>query len=131
MILDSEGELLNSPQANKLILYFNKFLKAQEIEYLNDISELYFKEKDVRFIESLECQLDDYMDLFYDPDIYYFDQKKYENDYPGLTKFFESFSEFKEKINIKEMTFSEFERDISYLDSDSEDSMFDSDSDSD
>ena len=52
MILDSEGELFNSPQANKLILYFNKFLKAQEIEYLNDISELYFKEKDVTFIES-------------------------------------------------------------------------------
>ena len=55
------------------------------------------------------------MDLFYDPDSYEFDQKKYENDYPGLKKFFESFSEFKEKINIKEMTFSEFERDISYL----------------
>ena len=47
--------------------YFNKFLKAQEIEYLNDISELYFKESDVRFIESLELQLDDYMDLFYNP----------------------------------------------------------------
>ena len=30
--------------------YFNKFLKAHEIEYLNDISELYFKESDVRFI---------------------------------------------------------------------------------
>ena len=75
-ILDQEGEIFKSSQANKIKLYFNKFLKAQEIEYLNDISELYFKEKDVRFIETLELQLDDYMDLFYDPDSYEFDQQQ-------------------------------------------------------
>ena len=107
--------------------YFNKFLKAQEIEYLNDISELYFKEKDVRFIESLELQLDDYMDLFYDSDSYEFDQEKYENDYPGLKEFFESFMKFKVKIKIEELSFSDFMRDLSYLDSDSDDSDSDSD----
>ena len=101
-ILDQEGEVFNTPQAKK-VMYFNKFLKAQEIEYLNDISELYFKEKDVRFIESLELQLDDYMDLFYDSDSYEFDEEKYENDYPGLKEFFESFSKFNNKIKIEEM----------------------------
>ena len=111
--------------------YFNKFLKAQEIEYLNDISELYFIEKDVRFIESLELQLNDYMDLFYDPDSYEFDQEKYENDYPGLKEFFESFSKFNDKIKIEEMTFSDFKESLKYLDSDSDDDYVISDSDSD
>ena len=110
--------------------YIKKFLKAQEIEYLNDISELYFKESDVRFIESLELQLDDYMDLFYDPDSYKFDQKKYENDYPGLKEFFESFSKFKDKINIEELSFSDFKRDLSYFDSDDDITVILSDSDS-
>ena len=128
-ILDSEREIFNSPQANKLIFYFNKFLKAQEIEYLNDISEFYFKENDVKFIIILECQLDDNMDLFYDPDSYEFDQLKYENDYPSLREFFKCFERFKKKINIKEMTYSDFERQI--LDSDDEFEIFLSDSDSD
>ena len=128
-ILDQEGETFNTPQAKKVMYYFNKFLKAQEIEYLNDISELYFKEKDVRFIESLELQLHDYMDLFYDPDSYEFDQEKYENDYPGLKEFFESFSKFKDKIKIEEMTFSDFKESLKYLDSD--DDFYYSDSDSD
>ena len=65
--LDSEGEVFNTPQAYKLMLYFRRFLKAQELDYLKDISELYFKENDVRFIDILECQLDDYMDLFFWP----------------------------------------------------------------
>ena len=106
-ILDQEGEVFNTPQAKKVMYYFNKFLRAQEIEYLNDISELYFKEKDVRFIESLELQLHDYMDLFYD-----------ENDYPGLKEFYESFSKFKDKIKIEEMSFSDFKESLKYLDSD-------------
>ena len=128
-ILDQEGEIFNTPQAKNVMYYFNKCLKAQEIEYLNDISELYFKEKDVRFIESLELQLDDYMDLFYNPDSYEFDQEKYENDYPGLKEFFESFSKFNDKIKIEEMTFSDFKESLKYLDSD--DDFYYSDSDSD
>ena len=80
-------KIFDSPQAYKLIFYFNKFLKAQELEYLNDISDLYFKESDVKYIESLELQLDDYMDIFYDPGSYKFDQEKYENDNSGLKEF--------------------------------------------
>ena len=48
--LDLEGEIFNTPQAYKLMFYFRKCLKAQELDYFNDISELYFKEKDCRFI---------------------------------------------------------------------------------
>ena len=65
------------------------------------------------------------------PDSYEFDQEKYENDYPGLKEFFESFMKFKVKIKIEELSFSDFMRDLSYLDSDSDDSDSDSDSDSD
>ena len=125
-LLDEEGKIFKSPQANKIKFFFNKFLKAQELEYLKDISYLFFKESDVKFIESLELQLDDYMDLFYDSDSYKFDQEKYENDNLGLKEFFESFSKFKDKIKIEEMTFSDFKNSLNYLDSDS-----DSDSDSD
>ena len=52
------------------MLYFRKFLKAQELDYLKDISEFYFEESDVNYIESLALQLDDYLDLFFDPDSY-------------------------------------------------------------
>ena len=128
-ISDSEGKIFNTPQAKKLVLYFRKFLKAQELDYLKDISELYFEEKDVNYLESLELQLDDYMDLFYDPDSYEFDQKKYENDYPDLREFSECFERFKNKINIKEMTYSDFDRQIKILDSDDEYEIFLSDSD--
>ena len=119
-LLDSEGKIFNTPKSNKLLFYIKKFLKAQELEYLSDISEFYFKESDVNYIDSLELQLDDYMDLFYDPDSYEFDQEKYENDYPGLREFYESFNKFKDKIKIKEMTFSEFKNSLIYLDSDSD-----------
>ena len=123
------NKFLNKPPAKKVMYYFNKFLKAQELEYLNDISELYFKESDVRFIESIELQLDDYMDLFYDPYSYEFDQEKYENDYPGLKEFFESFSKFNDKIKKEELSFSHFKSDIINLDSDSDDDYVISDSD--
>ena len=102
--LDLDGKIFDSPQANNLILCFSKFLKYQKIKYLNDINDLHLKDNDVRFIDSLECQLDDYRDLYCDPDSYEFDQEKYdnnvENDYPGFKEFFESFSLFQDKLKI-------------------------------
>ena len=120
LYLDLEGEIFKSPLANKPIFYFNKFLKSQELGYLKDISEFYFKEIDVNFIESLESQIDDYMDIFYDPDSNKFDQEKYENDNSGLKEFYESFSKFKDKIKIEEITFSDFKNSLNFLDSDSD-----------
>ena len=95
-----EGKIFNCPKADILVSHF----KAQQLEYLNDISELNLEGNDVRFIDSLELQSDDYRDLYCDPDRYEFDQKKYdnnvENDYPGFKKFFESFSRFNDKIKV-------------------------------
>ena len=41
-----EENVFNSPQAKKLIIYFNKFLIFQELGYFKDISNYYFKEED-------------------------------------------------------------------------------------
>ena len=111
-----EENVFNTSQAKKLIFYFNKFLIFQKFEYLKDISEFYLKEEDVKFIEYLECKLDENMDLFFDPVSCKFDQEKYENDDTGFKVFFESFRKFKDKIKIKikEMTYSLF------IDSDSD-----------
>ena len=54
------------------------------------------------------------MDLFFDSVSCKFDQEKYENDDTGFKVFFESFRKFKDKIKIKEMTYSLF------IDSDSD-----------
>ena len=58
-------EIFKSDQADTLMRYFNKFLKAQQLDYLNDTSEINFKCEDVKSIESLELQLDDYRSLYH------------------------------------------------------------------
>ena len=101
--MDLDGKIFNSSQANKLMFYFNKFLKAIRLDYLKDISDFYFKEKDVKSIVSLECNLDDYTDLYCDYS-FQFDQEKFanivENDYPGLKKFIECFNRFNDKLKV-------------------------------
>ena len=118
-------EIFKSHQADRLMRYFNRFLKAQQLDYLSDTSEISFKFKDVKSIESLELQLNDYMNLYYDPDSCKFDEKKYinnvENDFPGLKRFFECFSRFNDKINVDQMSEEDYYKLI----------IFDSDSDSD
>ena len=54
--------------------YFNRFLKAQQLDYLSDTSKIFFKFKDVKSIESLELQLDDYKSLYFDEDRCKFDE---------------------------------------------------------
>ena len=102
---DIEGKILDSPQAVSLIRCFNRFLKAQQLEYLNDISNLYLYEYHVRFIDTLEFHLEDFTDLYCDPDSFEFDQEKYdnnvENDYPGFKKFLNVYKRFKAKLKIK------------------------------
>ena len=99
-----EEEIYKSPQGNKLMSYMNRYLKAQQLGYLGDTSEICIKYKDVISIESLELQLDDYGDLYCDEYSYEFDEEKYdnniENDYPGFKKFFECFSRFQDKLNV-------------------------------
>ena len=109
-----EENVFNSPQAKKLIIYFNKFLIFQEIGYFKDISNYCFENEDVNFIVYLERKLEENMDLFFNPDSLKFEDEKYENDETGFKLFFESFEKFKDKIK---------EKDINLI--------FDSDSDSD
>ena len=109
-----EENVFNSPQAKKLIIYFNKFLIFQELGHFKDISNYYFENEDVNFIVYLERKLEENMDLFFNPDSLKFEEEKYENDETGFKLFFESFEKFKDKIK---------EKDINLI--------FDSDSDSD
>ena len=125
--LDLDAKIFDTPQAYQLMLYFRRFLKAKELGYLEDNSEFKFNEKDVRYIDSLELQLDDYMDLFYDINSGQLNQNRYENEYKNLRKFNECFKKFMNKIYIKEMTYSEF----ILTDSDDEFDIFLPDSDSD
>ena len=125
--LDLDGKIFDTPQAYQLMLYFRRFLKAKEFGYLDDNNEFKFEESDINFIESLELQLDDYMDLFYDLDSGKFNQERYDSyEYKNLVEFNDCFERFKSKVYIKEMTYSDFERNINILDSDDE---LDSDSD--
>ena len=109
-----EENVFNSPQAKKLIIYFNKFLIFQELGHFKDISNYCFENEDVNFIVYLERKLEENMDLFFNPDSLKFEEEKYENDETGFKLFFESFEKFKDKIK---------EKDINLI--------FDSDSDSD
>ena len=123
--LDVDVKIFDTPQAYQLMLYFRRFVKAKELGYLDDNSEFKFEESDINFIDSLELQLDDYMDLFYDIDSGKFNQERYDSyEYKNLVEFNDCFERFKSKVYIKEITYSDFERDINLLDSDDE---FDSD----
>ena len=127
-----EEEIYKSPQANKLMSYMNRYLKAQQLGYLGDTSEICIKYKDVISIESLELQLDDYRDLYCDEYSYEFDEEKYdnniENDYPGFKKFFECFSRFQDKLNVNYDEVNIYDNDS---DSDSDHKIIWSDSDDD
>ena len=97
-----EENVFNSPQSKKLIIYFNKFLIFQELRHFKDISNYYFENEDVNFIEYLESKLEENMDLFFNPVSLKFEEEKYENDETGFKLFFESFEKFKDKIKIEE-----------------------------
>ena len=122
-------EIFKSHQACRLMRYFNRFLKAQQLDYLSDTSEINFKYEDVKSIESLELQLNDYMNLYYDPDRCKFDEEKYnnvENDFPGFKRFFECFSRFNDKINVDEVSEEDYYKSLIY-DSDDDDDDDDDD----
>lgn len=98
-----EENVFNSPQAKKLIIYFNKFLIFQELGHFKDISNYCFENEDVNFIVYLERKLEENMDLFFNPVSLKFEEEKYENDETGFTFFFESFEKFKDKIKEKDI----------------------------
>ena len=94
--------------------------KAQKLGYLKDISKIYFEINDVRNIDFIQSAIDDYVDLYCDPDSYEFDEEKYynnvESDNPGFKSFYDCFNKFYNKIEIDYFR----EINLSYLDSDSD-----------
>ena len=126
--LDFGGDLFKSSKANLIKYHMKDFLKAQERGKAKDKSGFYIKYNDARNIEILEQQLVCYYEFYYDPDTFEFDQEYYDlhidRDYPGFKELFELVSLFNDKINIEELTFSDFMSSTSSL-------SFDSDSDSD
>ena len=100
--LDFGGDLFNSSIANSLKYHIKRFLKAQERGRLKDISNFYFKYFDVNNIDCLEEQLDNYCDLYIDPDSLEFDQEYYDlyidRHYPGFKELLELVSLLNDKL---------------------------------
>ena len=106
--LNNDGDLFNSSRANRIKYYIKKFLKAQERGRLKDISGFYFKYFDANNIVCLAEQLDNYRDLYVDPDSFVFDQEYYDlcidSDYPGFKELFELISLLNDKLKAEQLT---------------------------
>ena len=117
---DSFEEVFSSLRAKALIKNFKDVLEYQKIGKLQNISQLKFKYFDINNIECLEEQLDNYRDLYVDPDSYEFDKESYELnidiDFPGFRELFKLICLFNDQIKTEEPIFN---------------CIFDSDSDSD
>ena len=106
---DSFEKVFWSSRARALIRDFKNVLEAQKMGKLKNISDFYFKYFDVNNIEFLEEQLDNYRDLYVDPNSYEFDKESYELnidiDLPGFRELFKLISLFNDKIKKEEPIF--------------------------
>ena len=106
---DSFEKVFSSSRAKALIRHFKNVLEAQKMGKLQNISELEFKYFDANNIEFLEEQLDNYRDLYVDPDSYEFDKESYDLnidiDFPGFRELFKLISLFNDKIKKEEPIF--------------------------
>ena len=128
---DSFEKVFWSSRARALIKDFKNVLEAQKMGKLQNISDFYFKYFDANNIECLEEQLDNYRDLYVDPNSYQFDEESYELnidiDFPGFRELIKLVSLFNDKIKKEEHIVNIF-----YSDSDSDsDSESESESESD
>ena len=130
-------EVFWSSRPKELIKHFKNVLEAQKVGKLQNISNFYFKYYDINNIEFLEEQLDNYRDLYIDPDSYEFDNESYELnidiDFPGFRELFKLICLFNDEIKKEEPIFNcIFESDSdSDSDNDCQIKKGDSDSDSD
>ena len=122
-LINENEEFYNGSKALRIIRHVNKFNQAQKLEYLKDISKIYFEINDVRNIDLIQSAIDDYIDLYCDPDSYEFKKEQYNNnvesDNPGFKSFYECFSKFYDKIEIDYLRESNLKI-LTYLDSDSD-----------
>ena len=106
---DSFEKVFWSSRAKALVRDFKNVLEAQKMGKLKNISDFYFKYFDANNIECLEEQLDNYRDLYVDPNSYEFDEESYELnidiDYPGFRELFKLVCLFNDKIKKEETIF--------------------------
>ena len=89
------SELFVSRYYDRIKFIIRTFLKAQELDYLKDISSFTFKECDVDNINSLF----EMMHFDFEEDEEFVDG--YPDDFPGYREFYEYFSKFYNKVNIE------------------------------
>ena len=88
------SELFVSSYSDKIKLFIRKFLKAQELDYLEDTSCFICKECDVENIDFLFER----MHFDFEEDEEFVDG--HPDDYPGYRDFYELFCKFYDKINF-------------------------------
>ena len=110
------GDIFNSIPANNIKRHIKSFLKAQERGRLKDISGFYFEYFDASNFECLLEQMDEFYDLYLDPNCF----EIIDSHFPGYREFVELIRIINDKIEKEDPIFK------NNIDSDS-----DSDSDSD
>ena len=123
-----DKEIFKSAKFDKMKRLINKFVKAQKLGYLNDISDKDIYESDVFnsiFLYESLIDMGDYYynyDTEYDKEIF---QKIIDADFPGYIDFIRSIELFHNKFKIREIDIS-LNKTI-WPDSDSDDDGLDSD----
>ena len=93
-LLDASERFVSS-YSDRIKYFIRKFLKAQELDYLQDISSFTFKQCDVDNIISLFER----MHFDFEEDEEFVDG--YPDDFLGYREFYEYFSKFYNKLNIE------------------------------
>ena len=92
------GDIFNSISANNIKRHIKSFLKAQERGRLKDISGFYFEYFDASNFECLLEQMDEFYDLYLDPNCFEFIDRHF----PGYREFIELISLINDKIEKEE-----------------------------
>ena len=99
-------DIFCSSKAKELTKIFKDFLQVKMKCKFQNISKLKFKYFDVNNVEILEEQLDNFRDLYVDPDIYEFDEESYELNidikFPSFRELFKLICLFNDKIKKEE-----------------------------
>ena len=102
----SDEKIFSSPGTKALVRDIKIVLAFERMGKLQNISELKFKLNEINEIECLQEELDNYRDLYVDPDSYKFDEESYEKnidkDFPGFREIFDVISLFNDKIRRDE-----------------------------
>ena len=113
-----------SSKAKELTKIFKDFLQVKMKCKFQNISKLKFKYFDVNNVEILEEQLDNFRDLYVDPDSYEFDEESYELNidikFPSFRELFKLICLFNDKIKKEEPIINWISESDSDSDSDSD-----------